>query len=63
MEEVKKKKSKLEYLIVFLLVLILIIFALRIAHILQASCSGRGGSCPVTGMDGKVKPVENHKGT
>jgi hypothetical protein len=53
MENMKKKKSKYEYLLVFVLIFILVIFALRIAHILQASCNGCGASCPVTGMHGK----------
>jgi carbon starvation protein CstA len=58
----EKKKSKFEYLIVFLLILILAIFAARIVHILQASFNGCGASCPVTGMAGqKAKPVENNK--
>jgi uncharacterized integral membrane protein len=57
----EKKKSKFEYLIVFLLILILAIFAVRIVHILQASFNGCGASCPVTGMDSqKAKPVENN---
>jgi flagellar basal body-associated protein FliL len=61
MEKMKKKKSKLEYLIVFLLIFIVAIFASRIFHILQASSKGCGATCPVTGMDSKkVKPVENN---
>jgi hypothetical protein len=63
MENMTKKKSKLEYLVVFVLILIVVIFASRIFHILQASSKGCGGSCPVTGMDSKkARPVENDKG-
>ena len=63
MENMKKKKSKFEYLIVFLLILILAIFTSRIVHIIQASFNCSGASCPVKGMDSKkVKPVENNKG-
>jgi len=61
MENMKKKKSKLEYLIVFLLIFFLAIFATRIGHILQASINGCGASCPVTGMGSqKAKLVENN---
>ena len=63
MEKTQKKKSIFEYLIVFLLIFILAIFAFRIVHILQASFNCSGASCPVKGMDSKkVKPVENNKG-
>jgi hypothetical protein len=50
MENMTKKKSKLEYLVVFVLILIVVIFASRIFHILQASSKGCGGSCPVTSV-------------
>jgi len=64
MEKIKKKTSKLEYLVIFSLIIILAIFASRIFHTLQASFNGRGASCPVTGMTGKkAKPAENNKGT
>lgn len=53
MESMEKKKSKYEYLLVFVLVFILVIFALRIVHILQASSNSCGASCPVTGMHSK----------
>jgi hypothetical protein len=62
MENVEKKKSRYEYFLVFVLVLILGIFASRIVHILQASFNGCGISCPARGMDSKnVNPVENNK--
>ncbi len=62
MENMKKKKSKLEYLIVSLFILILAIFATRIVRIIQASVNGCGASCPVTGMGSqKANPVENNK--
>jgi uncharacterized protein (UPF0333 family) len=62
MENSKKKKSKLEYLVVFTLIIILAIFASRIFHTLQASFNGRGASCPVTGMNSKkATPLENNK--
>jgi hypothetical protein len=50
MDKMKKKKSKLEYVVVFSLILIVVIFASRIFHILQSSSKGCGGSCPVAGM-------------
>jgi hypothetical protein len=53
MENMKKKKSKFEYLVVFVLILIVAIFASRIFHIIQASCKGCGASCPVTGINSK----------
>ena len=53
MEKIKKKRSKLEYLIVFLLILIAAIFASRIFHIVVASSKGCGATCPVKGMDSK----------
>jgi hypothetical protein len=63
MENMTKKKSKLEYLVVFVLILVVFVFASRIFHILQASSKGCGGSCPVTGIgQQKAKPVENDKG-
>lgn len=62
MEKIKKKKSKLEYLVVFSIILILAIFAARIFHIFQASSSGCGATCPVTHMDSKkANPVKNNK--
>jgi flagellar basal body-associated protein FliL len=63
MENMTKKKSKLEYLVVFVLIFIVAIFASRIFHILQASSKGCGGSCPVTGTDSKkATPAQNNKG-
>jgi hypothetical protein len=53
MENLKKKKSKLEYLLVFFMILILGISAIRIVHIIQASMKGYGASCPVTGINSK----------
>lgn len=63
MENVKRKKSKYEYFLVFVLILILAIFASRIYHILQASFNGCGASCPVTGMDSdKAIPMQSNRG-
>jgi hypothetical protein len=50
MEDMKKKKSKLEYLVVFALIFIVAIFASRIFHILHASSKSCGVTCPVRGM-------------
>ncbi|MGD8833498.1 MAG: hypothetical protein PVJ19_01120 [Desulfobacteraceae bacterium] len=50
MDKIKKKKSKLEYLVIFSLILIIVIFASRIFHILQTSSKGCGATCPVSGM-------------
>jgi hypothetical protein len=49
MEAKKQKKSKLEYVVLFVLIFIGVIFASRIYHILQSSTKGCGGVCPVTG--------------
>jgi hypothetical protein len=53
MENLRKKKSKYEYFLVFVLVLILAVFMSRIVHILQAGFQDCGASCPVTGIDNK----------
>jgi hypothetical protein len=45
----KPKKSKLEYVVLFVLIIIVVIFASRIFHIIQASSKGCGATCPVTG--------------
>jgi hypothetical protein len=50
MKTIEKKKSKLEYMVVFVLILIVVIFASRIFHILHASSRGCGATCPVTGV-------------
>lgn len=63
MQNLKKKKSKLEYLVTFSLIFILALFLSRIVHTLQASLNGCGATCPVTRLDSKKEmPVKNLNG-
>lgn len=63
MGNMEKKKSKYEYFLVFVLILILAIFTSRIVHIIQAGVKGCGAGCPATGMDSKKAcPVKHKKG-